>query len=103
MSDNPIERTLEEVGDEAEAAAEDFPTEVPSHVKVSRGHGRTRTLQVRLNDDELAALEQRADARGLPASTLARALLLEAMAVESSKEQKTATLHRLIDELAAAS
>ena len=72
------------------------------HVKVSRGHGRSRTLQVRLNEDEFAALEQRAEARGVPAFSLTRALLLEASATESSKEQKTATLHRLIDELASA-
>lgn len=96
------ERTFAEIGAEAETS-EEFPTEVPAHVKVSRGHGRSKTLQVRLNEDEYAILEACADERGLPTSTLARAFLIEALTTESSKEQKTAALHRLIDELAAAS
>ncbi|WP_166849505.1 CopG family transcriptional regulator [Isoptericola sp. BMS4] len=50
-----------------------------SEVKVTRGHSRARVLQIRLNDDELAQLEKVADERGLPTSTVARALLLQAM------------------------
>ena len=46
--------------------------------KVTRGHGRSKTLQVRLNDDEFAALARVAEERGVPASTLARNMLLRA-------------------------
>ena len=48
-------------------------------VKVTRGHSRTRTLQVRLNDDELAQLDAIAAGRGLPTSTVARSILLAAI------------------------
>jgi|LSQX01.1.fsa_nt_gb predicted DNA binding CopG/RHH family protein len=43
---------------------------------VTRGHARTRVLQVRLNDDELTMLEARAERAGIPVSTLARSILL---------------------------
>ncbi|AXQ63260.1 DNA binding protein [Mycobacterium phage Collard] len=48
-------------------------------VKVTRGGPRTRVLQIRLNDDELAELERRAGDRDLPASTVAREILLRAL------------------------
>ncbi|AIM50424.1 hypothetical protein PBI_OMNICRON_91 [Mycobacterium phage Omnicron] len=48
-------------------------------VKVTRGGPRTRVLQIRLNDDELAELERQATARDLPASTVAREILLRAL------------------------
>lgn len=43
--------------------------------RVTRGHGRSRTLQVRLNDDEYEMLTALAEAKGLPVSTLVRTLL----------------------------
>jgi hypothetical protein len=58
---------------------EDFDAPLPSHVRVSRGHSRTRVLQVRLNDDEMERLNRIADDTGVPASTYARMLLLEGM------------------------
>jgi len=44
--------------------------------RVTRGHGRTKTLQVRLNDDEFAALAALAEARQVPVSTLVRSILV---------------------------
>ncbi|ASR85781.1 hypothetical protein SEA_EDUGATOR_84 [Mycobacterium phage Edugator] len=48
-------------------------------VKVTRGGPRSRVLQIRLNDDELAELERQAAARDLPASTVAREILLRTL------------------------
>ncbi len=73
---NDIEELLEAEGAAAEAG-KDAP--LKPDTKVSRGHGRARTLQVRLNDDEYAALERLAETRKLPASTVARSLLLTAI------------------------
>lgn len=55
-----------------------------SEVKVTRGHSRGRVLQIRLNDDELAQLEELAAERELPTSTVARALLLQSLSSGSS-------------------
>lgn len=69
-----------------------------SQVRVTRGHSRSRVLQVRLNEDELAMLEKFADARGLPISTVARSLLLGTMArgaVDVSAAMEAALRHVL--------
>lgn len=62
-------------------AAEDAETsdDPPRAHTMTRRHGRSRTLQVRLNPDEYDHLEQLATARGLPVSTVARTLLLSMM------------------------
>ncbi|MDR2722978.1 MAG: hypothetical protein LBB54_04560 [Cellulomonadaceae bacterium] len=49
-----------------------------SEVTITRGSARTRTLQVRMNDDEYAALEALANKQHIPASTAARDILREA-------------------------
>jgi hypothetical protein len=49
-------------------------------VKVTRGHFRAKTLQIRLSEDELAKLSALAQSRGLPVSTVARQLLLQTLA-----------------------
>ncbi|MBS9535474.1 ribbon-helix-helix protein, CopG family [Mycobacterium sp. M1] len=74
-----IEQTLNEEAALAEATKDDLDVAIPSHVKISRGGPRTRVLQVRLNDDELAGLEEWADKRGLPASTLVREMILNVL------------------------
>jgi len=63
--------------EEAEAQGEQLRD--LSEVKVTRGHSRARVLQIRLNDDEMAKLETLAETRGLPTSTVARALLLQSL------------------------
>ena len=49
-------------------------------MKVTRGHDRAKTLQIRLNEDELRELVALAANRGLPVSTVARQLLLQSLA-----------------------
>ena len=61
---------------EAEASERDPDAAIKPGSKVSRGHQQARTLQVRLNAEEMDALALLAQQRGLPGSTLARNLLL---------------------------
>lgn len=69
--------------------------------KVTRGHRRAKTLQVRLNAEELGALETLAEQRGLPVSTLARDLLLTQLAAsDTSTERLIARLRADLENLA---
>lgn len=62
----------------AAEAAEDAPDlALPSNVKVTRGHDRSKVLQVRLNEDEYRIIAKLANERHVPASTFARALILK--------------------------
>lgn len=64
----------------AEAAEADQDSPVRSDVQVTRGHDRAKTLQIRLNEEELGELAALAEDRGLPVSTVARQLLLQSIA-----------------------
>lgn len=64
---------------EVEATERNPDAPIRAETKVTRGHNRTKTLQVRLNDEEYAALQTLAEQRGVPASTLARDLLMSRM------------------------
>ena len=82
---------------EAEAAElaetlEEGHTPLPEGTKVTRGHGRSKTLQIRLNGDEYDELEMLAKSRDLPVSTVARTLLLSALA-------PTDDVHGVLDRL----
>lgn len=73
------------IAQEAEAAEvaetlDDDHSPLPARTKVARGHGRSRTLQIRLNGDEFEELEMIAKAKDLPVSTVARGLLLASLA-----------------------
>ena len=69
--------------------------------KVTRGHNRVRTLQVRLNDNEFAALTTVAERLGVPASTLARDLLLrELSSLSESPQAVIARMRADLDALA---
>ena len=74
-----LEELLDAEGAAAEASEADQQSPLPEGVKVTRGQGRAKTLQVRLNEDELAELAALAADRGLPVSTVARQLLLQAL------------------------
>lgn len=77
-----LEQALAEA-DEIEAAERtaDPNAPLPPHVKVSRpGQARSKVLQVRLNPDEMAALEAIAERRQLPVSTVAREQVLRLLA-----------------------
>lgn len=72
---------------EAEAAEQNPDAAIRPEAKVTRGHNRVKTLQVRLNDDEFSALTAAAERLGVPASTLARDLLLRELASPSESPQ----------------
>jgi len=59
------------------AEIEANPDEVRNPESKPRRQSRPRVLQVRLTEAEYAALEREADQRHIPASTYARAVLLE--------------------------
>src|SRR4051812_40117111 len=65
--------------------------------KITRGHGRSKTLQIRLNEEELRQLEQLAGSRGLPTSTVAREAILRLIRPD---EQRSAAARRLVEEFA---
>jgi hypothetical protein len=97
-----LEDRLADIADEAEAGEEDQTARpIPAHVKVTRGHPRSRVLQVRLNPDEYAAIERIAERRGLPASTVAREELLKLVAEEDAQDQPLVTLVALADRIKA--
>jgi hypothetical protein len=77
---NELKELLAAEGAAAEAAEADPDSPKRSDVRVTRGHPRSKTLQVRLNDDEVAALVVIAEDRGLPVSTVARHMLLQSLA-----------------------
>ncbi len=82
------------------AAAERNPDAViKPGSRVTRGHSRSKTLQVRLNEDELAALTALAASRGVPVSTLARDVLLGQLAAPGDSPQ--ALIARIRTELEA--
>ena len=67
---------------EASEAAEfnsDPNAPLPEGTKVTRGHGRSKVLQVRLNEDELELLEKHAREQMIPVSTMARAMLIKSL------------------------
>jgi hypothetical protein len=74
-----IDRILDEAAADAEAIKGDLDVVIPAHVKITHGGPRTKVLQVRLNDNELVALEALAAERGLPASTVVREMILNAL------------------------
>ena len=76
-------------------AGRDAP--IPESAKISRGYGRSKILQVRLNPDELAELEQLAAKRGLPTSTVAREAIMRLIRPDVAR---TAAASRLMDDFA---
>lgn len=64
--------------DEAEHAEAHQDAPAGPETSVSRpGHARSTVYSVRLNPDEVAALQEYADKEGLPASTLVRSWIIE--------------------------
>lgn len=60
----------------AEQAPDTPDAELPGETKVTRGHGRDKVLQVRLNEDEYRLVAKLAAEQMIPVSTFARAALL---------------------------
>lgn len=64
--------------DEAEYAEQHKDAPAKPGTKISRpGHARSTVYSVRLNPEEVAALQALADTTGLPASTLVRSWIIE--------------------------
>lgn len=85
------------VAAEAEASDRDRDAPLKPGTVVSRGHSRSRTLQVRLNEREFDTLSALAEKRGLPISTVARDLLLGQLSAEG--ESPAAMIARMRTEL----
>ena len=81
-----LEQLLQAEGDAAEAAERSEALRSPEQVKVTRGHERSKVLQVRLNENEYERLSAYADSLGLPISTAARSLILGSLTDESAAE-----------------
>jgi hypothetical protein len=96
-----LEAALAEAAEDAETAeTNDGP--LPAHVKVTRGHGRSKVLQIRLNDDELTELERVAATRGPPPSTVAREAILRHLYPDEARQVEgkrlAAELRRFVNE-----
>ncbi len=90
---NRLERALAEADDIEAAEADQTDRPIPAHVKVSRpNRSRSKVLQVRLNPEELDALEAIAERRGLPVSTVARDELLRFLTVAAGPPEGAAAL-----------
>jgi hypothetical protein len=89
------------IATEADAVERNPDAPIKPGSKVTRGHQRARTLQVRLNVEELDALSRLAEQRGLPVSTLARDLLLAQLAdSDNSAKALIAKIRAELDDLA---
>lgn len=89
------------IATEADAVERNPEAAIKPGSKITRGHERARTLQVRLNVEELDALSRLAEQRGLPVSTLARDLLLAQMAdSDNSAKALIAKIRAELDDLA---
>lgn len=83
---------------EAAELTNDPTAQIPSGTTISRGHPRSKNLQVRLREDEFDELAAYAAQQGLPVSTVVRLLVLKAIApVDDLKS----ALDRLETDLAA--
>lgn len=77
-----IEKILQE---ETEASEANRDAPIPQDARVTRpNRGRSTVYSVRLNPDEVAALQSLADAAGVPASTLARAWIVDRIREEQA-------------------
>lgn len=74
-------------------AAETVPTPTGG---TRRNQGRSVMFSIRLGPDELDALQHHADARGLPARTLARAWILQTMQNQDSLDQRVERLEKAV-------
>jgi predicted transcriptional regulator len=77
-----IERIIEE---ETEASEANPDAPIAEDAKVTRPNRRRSTVySIRLNPDEVAALQSIADAAGVPGSTLARSWIVERIQEEEA-------------------
>lgn len=98
-----LEQALAEADDiEAAEFTADPDAPIPAHVTVTRpNRARSKVLQVRLNPDEMEAVERIAAQRDLPPSTVARDWLLR-MVRENEAQAGSATATALIEQVLSA-
>ncbi|MDN5914011.1 MAG: hypothetical protein L0I76_02650 [Pseudonocardia sp.] len=86
--------------DEAEHAETHQDAPAGTQTTVSRpGHARSTVYSVRLNPDEVTALQEYAENAGLPASTLVRSWIIERLRVNGATPDLRKIIH---DEVQAA-
>lgn len=83
---------------EAAEVSADPNAPMPEGTSVTRGHPRSKNLQVRFREDEFAQLAAYAGEQGLPVSTVVRLLVLKAVAPVDDLQ---AALDRLESDVAA--
>ena len=97
MASMNTEQTLAMLADESDAIEANPDAPITDDATVTRGHGRSKVLQIRLNDDELTELERVAATRGLPPSTLAREAILRLLYPDTAR---VADADRLVQDFA---
>jgi uncharacterized protein YbaP (TraB family) len=85
------------LAEEADAIDANRDAAITDATTVSRGHRRSKTLQIRLNPEELEELERVAAGRGLPTSTVAREAILRLIRPAAAR---SAAARRLIEDFA---
>lgn len=85
------------LAEEADAIDANREAAITEATTVSRGHGRSKTLQIRLNPEEFEELERVAARRGLPTSTVAREAILRLIRPAAAR---SATARRLVEDFA---
>lgn len=103
LSNEELRDLMDEEARAAEEAAyddEDDGAPLPPDVKVSRpNRARSKVLQVRLNPDEMEAVERIAARRELPPSTVAREWLLRMVAEDKAAGEPGETVEDLLNHL----
>lgn len=83
-NDDELRRLIEAEAEHAEVT-KDEPIPAEALARATRpGQARSAMFSLRLNPDELAAVQALAEAQGVPASTLARGWIVQRLAAESN-------------------
>ncbi len=90
--DDELRRLLDEEAEHAEATKDD-PIPASALARATRpNRGRSVMFSLRLNPDELAAVQALADDQGVPASTLVRGWIVRQLAAEHAGATDTAAM-----------
>jgi len=85
MNEKKFRELIDEEARAAEAEPDDDGHQMPENVTASQPNRvRSKVLQVRLSDEEFAAVERAAERRQLPASTVARERLLKLLTEDAA-------------------
>lgn len=91
-SDEELRRMLAAEAEHAEATKDDpIPTEALARA-TRPGRAKSVMFSLRLNPEELAAVQALAEAQGAPASSLVRGWIVQRLAAESTRPNDTAAM-----------